>query len=83
MSASERNKCNKGNVLTLSPSLKVQLEREPRDFPTLRFKREITDIDDFTYDDFVVEGYKPMGKIEMKMSVRAIKTRPSQLLRFS
>ncbi|WWC59564.1 thymidylate synthase [Kwoniella dejecticola CBS 10117] len=53
--------------------LKIQLEREPRDFPTLRFKRtreEIGDIDGFTVDDFVVEGYKPHGKIEMKMSLR-------------
>jgi thymidylate synthase len=58
-------------VLT-PPSLKAQLEREPRPFPTFRFKRsreEIANIDGFTYDDFVVEGYSPMGKIEMKMSV--------------
>ncbi|TXT13176.1 hypothetical protein VHUM_01577 [Vanrija humicola] len=51
--------------------LKTQLERSPRPFPTLRFKRtleEIGDIDGFTYDDFVVEGYNPLGKIEMKMS---------------
>ncbi len=55
-------------------SLKTQLEREPRPFPTLKIARsldEIKDIDGFRADDFVVEGYKPMGKIEMKMSVRA------------
>lgn len=53
--------------------LKEQLGREPREFPTLRFKRSVEDvggIDGFTTDDFVVEGYKPMGKIEMRMSVR-------------
>jgi thymidylate synthase len=52
--------------------LAVQLEREPRDFPTLKWGRgkdEIGDIDGFKLEDFVVEGYKPMGKIEMKMSV--------------
>ncbi|WVR04688.1 thymidylate synthase [Kwoniella sp. DSM 27419] len=51
--------------------LKTQLEREPRDFPTLKFARtreEIGDIDGFKVEDFVVEGYKPLGKIEMKMS---------------
>ncbi|GHJ87880.1 hypothetical protein NliqN6_4282 [Naganishia liquefaciens] len=51
--------------------LKVQLERQPRDFPTLDWKRakeEIGDIDGFRYEDFEVVGYKPMGKIEMKMS---------------
>ncbi|WWD21579.1 thymidylate synthase [Kwoniella shandongensis] len=51
--------------------LKTQLEREPRDFPTLKFNRskeEIGDIDGFKVDDFIVEGYKPWGKIEMKMS---------------
>ncbi|WVQ83156.1 thymidylate synthase [Cryptococcus sp. DSM 104549] len=51
--------------------LKTQLEREPRDFPKLRWarsKEEIGDIDGFKVEDFVVEGYKPHGKIEMKMS---------------
>ncbi|KAL7420072.1 Thymidylate synthase [Cryptotrichosporon argae] len=51
--------------------LKTQLEREPRPFPTFRFARsaeEIGDIDGFRADDFVVENYKPHGKIEMKMS---------------
>lgn len=52
--------------------LKTQLEREPRDFPKLKWarsKEEIGDIDGFKVDDFVVEGYKPWGKIDMKMSV--------------
>lgn len=51
--------------------LKEQLVRQPREFPTLKFgrsKEEIGDIDGFETEDFVVEGYKPMGKIEMKMS---------------
>ena len=52
--------------------LKEQLGRTPRDFPTLKFARgaqEVGGIDGFKTEDFVVEGYKPMGKIEMKMSV--------------
>ncbi|KAK8847488.1 thymidylate synthase [Kwoniella newhampshirensis] len=51
--------------------LKTQLEREPREFPKLVWKRskeEIGDIDGFKLEDFGVEGYKPWGKIEMKMS---------------
>ena len=51
--------------------LKIQLERQPRDFPTLNWGRamdEIGDIDGLRYHDFEVIGYKPMGKIEMKMS---------------
>jgi hypothetical protein len=52
--------------------LKEQLGRTPREFPTFKFartKEEIGDIDGFKTEDFIVEGYKPMGKIDMKMSV--------------
>lgn len=50
-------------------ALNVQTQRTPGLFPTLRFAREIDSIDDFKYEDFVLENYKPQGKIEMKMSV--------------
>ncbi|KAA1475084.1 thymidylate synthase [Dentipellis sp. KUC8613] len=50
-------------------ALEVQLQREPRPFPTLRWAREVQDIEDFAYDDFVVEGYSPHPSIQMKMSV--------------
>jgi thymidylate synthase len=49
--------------------LKVQLQREPRDFPTLKWKVERTDVDEVTSDDFEVIGYKPHPKIDMVMSV--------------
>ena len=49
--------------------LQKQLERTPRPFPTLRFRREVETIDDFGYEDFLVEGYNPYGNIAMKMSV--------------
>ncbi|KAK7472397.1 Thymidylate synthase [Stygiomarasmius scandens] len=51
-------------------ALEVQLKREPRPFPKLRWAREgINDIEEFTYNDFVVEGYDPHPSIAMKMSV--------------
>lgn len=54
------------------PQLEVQLTREPREFPTLKFGRsieEIGDIDGFKLEDFIVEGYNPHPKLDMKMSV--------------
>lgn len=49
--------------------LQTQLQREPKPFPTIRFAREIDDIDKFEYDDIIVEGYNPHPAIPMKMSV--------------
>ena len=49
--------------------LKPQLDRVPRPFPKLFFKRDVTDIDDFKYEDFDLVGYKPHKSIKMKMSV--------------
>ncbi|KAJ7594082.1 thymidylate synthase/dCMP hydroxymethylase domain-containing protein [Mycena floridula] len=51
-------------------ALEQQLKREPKSFPKLRWAREgITDIEDFVYGDFVIEGYEPHPTIAMKMSV--------------
>ena len=50
-------------------ALKVQLERKPRPFPKLRWKRDVEDIDEFVSEDFVLEGYEPHPTIAMKMSV--------------
>ena len=47
----------------------LQLKREPKPFPTLKFKRKVENIDDFTYDDFLLEDYKPHPKIAMEMAV--------------
>lgn len=49
--------------------LNKQLEREPRPFPTLEFKRKIDSIDDFKYEDFVVKNYNPYPKIDMELAV--------------
>lgn len=51
-------------------ALEVQLGREPRAFPKLRWGREgIRDIGQFEVGDFVVEGYEPWPSIKMEMSV--------------
>ncbi|KAF1832561.1 bifunctional dihydrofolate reductase-thymidylate synthase [Decorospora gaudefroyi] len=51
-------------------ALKVQLEREPRDFPTLKIGREHGgDIDGWRAEELEVVGYKPHASIAMKMSV--------------
>ncbi|GLE05482.1 hypothetical protein PINS_up014505 [Pythium insidiosum] len=50
--------------------LKVQLGRTPRAFPTLKINPEKTNsIDEFVFEDFELEGYKPHGTIKMAMSV--------------
>jgi thymidylate synthase len=51
-------------------ALKVQLEREPREFPTMRIKRDVGgSIDGWVPEEFEVLGYKPHAGIAMKMSV--------------
>lgn len=50
-------------------ALQVQLEREPRAFPKIRWRREVKDVDDFEPEDVIVEGYKPHAAVAMKMSV--------------
>jgi thymidylate synthase len=50
-------------------ALKEQLTRIPRNFPKLVIKRNVTDIDDFKYEDFEIVDYNPYGPIKMKMAV--------------
>src|SRR5690606_32162394 len=47
----------------------TQLEREPRSLPTLNIKRNVTDIDDFTFDDFEIVDYDPHPHIAGKVAV--------------
>jgi dihydrofolate reductase/thymidylate synthase len=49
--------------------LKIQLERVPREFPKIFLNKNITDIDNFTYDDIKLQGYNPYPKINMEMAV--------------
>jgi dihydrofolate reductase/thymidylate synthase len=50
-------------------ALKIQLEREPRPFPTLKINPDVRDIDSFQFSDFTIEGYDPHPKIAMDMAV--------------
>jgi len=52
--------------------MKIQLQREPRDFPTLVIMKEINtveDIEKLEYKDFKITGYKPHKSIKMKMAI--------------
>ena len=51
-------------------AVKEQIAREPLSpFPTLRLNNRVGAIDDFTYDDFEIENYKPQKVILMDMAV--------------
>merc|ERR1712129_104491 len=50
-------------------ALKVQLEREPKEFPKIVIKRKVEKIEDFNIDDFDVVGYESHPKIAMNMAV--------------
>jgi len=50
-------------------ALKVQLEREPKEFPKIVIKRKVEKIEDFNIDDFEVVGYQSHPKIVMDMAV--------------
>lgn len=54
-------------------ALKIQIEREPKTFPTLTIKPtadgKARTIDDFKYEDFVIENYQSWPAVKMNMSV--------------
>jgi len=51
-------------------ALEVQVERIPRDFPTIEMSRETgCEIDGWKMEDFKVVGYEPHKALGMKMSV--------------
>ena len=49
--------------------VKLQLEREPRQLPTMRINPDVKDIFDFKYEDFELENYDPWPHIAGKVSV--------------
>lgn len=51
------------------PNLLMQLQRKPRDPPTLEIssRDDLREIDDFTYDDFILNNYNPHPKIPLQM----------------
>lgn len=48
---------------------KEQLARAPRDLPTMRLNPEVTDLKDFKFEDFTLEGYDPHPSIKAPISV--------------
>ncbi len=55
--------------LTHVEPLTEQVARTPTPFPTMHIKRSVANIDDFTFDDFELIGYKPQADIKMAMAV--------------
>ena len=48
---------------------KLQLSREPRPLPVMKLNPSIKNIDDFRYDDFMLEGYDPHPHIKAEVSI--------------
>lgn len=48
---------------------RLQLEREPRPLPTMKLNPEVTNIFNFTYEDFALEGYDPHPHIKAPVAV--------------
>lgn len=46
-----------------------QIKRVPRAFPKLEIVRQVGDITEFKFDDFLLSGYKPHPKIDMELAV--------------
>lgn len=47
----------------------LQLSRNPKPLPTIRFDREVERIEDFTFDDIIIEGYDPDPHIKGVVAV--------------
>ncbi len=47
----------------------IQLDREPRELPTLQLNPDVTSIFDFTYADMTLSDYKPHPHIRAKVAI--------------
>ena len=50
-------------------SLREQVKLPPFPAPTLRFKRKVTDIDDFKFEDFSIENYTSHPAIKLEVAI--------------
>jgi len=49
-------------------AVKEQLSRVPRRFPQLLLNPEVDNIDNFTYNDLTIDGYKPLKSIKAELN---------------
>lgn len=49
--------------------VKEQLEREPRPFPIMNINKDVKEIDQFSFEDFTLEGYDPYPTIKGDITV--------------
>lgn len=49
--------------------VKTQVKRTPKPFPEMKLNPKIKNIDDFTYNDFTIEGYDPHPPIKGQITV--------------
>jgi thymidylate synthase len=49
--------------------VKIQLEREPKPFPTLNLNKDIHSVFDFEMNDIELEGYDPHSTIKAPIAV--------------
>jgi thymidylate synthase len=49
--------------------VKIQLEREPKSFPTLKLNKDVHSVFDFEMNDIELEGYDPHPTIKAPIAV--------------
>ena len=49
--------------------VREQLSREPRPLPTMKINPSVTNLYDFVYEDFTLEGYDPWPAIKAPVAV--------------
>ncbi|CAG8716895.1 13804_t:CDS:2, partial [Dentiscutata heterogama] len=48
-------------------SLKEQIKRTPFEFPTIKLKRQVNDVGDFKFSDFILENYNHHKSINFEI----------------